>query len=101
MSATQFVGLIGVEGGMNSSKDHVGAAFAGQFADLVAAKSIRGVDADADNIAGLNLIRVHRLQGLVDQEGSPKLAGVAAARTYSQRGVITAVPKETSLGLIR
>ena len=29
------------------------------------------------------------------------LVGVAAARTYNQRGVMTAVPKETSLGLMR
>src|ERR1700677_1747724 len=33
--------------------------------------------------------------------GSPNDPGVAAASTYSQRGVITAVPKEWSLGLIR
>jgi hypothetical protein len=32
---------------------------------------------------------------------SPKAAGVAEARTYSQRGVMTAVPKEMSLGLTR
>ncbi len=32
--------------------------------------------------------------------GSPKMDGAAAARTKSQRGVITAVPKELSLGLI-
>src|SRR6185312_9072290 len=33
--------------------------------------------------------------------GSPDSSGVAAARTNSQRGVITAVPKAVSLGLIR
>src|SRR5579864_654105 len=33
--------------------------------------------------------------------GSPNSLGVAPASTYSQRGVITAVPKETSLGLTR
>src|SRR5579864_8891279 len=32
---------------------------------------------------------------------SPKALGVADARTYSQRGVITAVPNEISLGLTR
>ena len=57
MSASQFVGLIGVEGGVNSSEHHVGAAFAGQFPDFVAAERVGGVDADADNIAGLNLIQ--------------------------------------------
>ena len=33
--------------------------------------------------------------------GSPTEEGVAAARTKSQRGVMTAVPKELSLGLTR
>src|SRR5450755_4701282 len=33
--------------------------------------------------------------------GSPKLRGVAAASTYCQRGVITAVPNETLLGFTR
>src|SRR5262245_21852172 len=33
--------------------------------------------------------------------GAPKSAGVAAASTYGQRGVITAVPNERSLGLTR
>src|ERR1700674_2091438 len=33
--------------------------------------------------------------------GLPKEAGVAAAITYIQRGVMTAVPKDTSLGFIR
>ena len=33
--------------------------------------------------------------------GSPHIGGVAAARTYNHRGVIIAMPKETSLGLTR
>ena len=33
--------------------------------------------------------------------GLPKRAGVAAASTYSHRGVITAVPNETWLGFTR
>src|ERR1035437_953103 len=33
--------------------------------------------------------------------GSPAVRGVAAARTNSHRGVMTAVPKELSLGLTR
>ncbi len=74
MSAAQFVGFVGVEGGVNASKHHVGAALAGQFPDFVAAERVGGVDADADNIAGLNLVRFYRLQGLVHQ------AGIAKAR---------------------
>ncbi len=34
-------------------------------------------------------------------EGVPYSRGVAAARTYSHRGVITAVPNDTSLGFTR
>jgi hypothetical protein len=33
--------------------------------------------------------------------GSPQWAGVAAATTYCQRGVMTATPNDTSLGLTR
>src|SRR5712691_1699217 len=33
--------------------------------------------------------------------GSPKLFGVAAAITYCQRGVITAIPNDTLLGLTK
>src|SRR6185437_14878821 len=33
--------------------------------------------------------------------GSPKLSGVAPASTNSHRGVITAIPKELSLGFTR
>src|ERR1700722_18873684 len=33
--------------------------------------------------------------------GSPNFLGVAPARTYCQRGVMTAVPNDTWLGLIR
>src|SRR5437773_11370334 len=33
--------------------------------------------------------------------GSPKVFGVAPASTYCQRGVMTAVPNETVLGLMR
>src|SRR3954469_16869511 len=35
------------------------------------------------------------------RQGSPNVAGVAAAKTDSQRGVMTPIPKETWLGLIR
>src|SRR5262245_18497654 len=35
------------------------------------------------------------------RRGSPHSRPVAAARTYSQRGVITATPNESSLGLMR
>jgi hypothetical protein len=41
------------------------------------------------------------LERLIDENGISDDGGVAAASTKSQRGVMTAVPKELSLGLTR
>ena len=53
---------------------------------------------------GLLIIRgnacVPASQRLVTQDGLPNSSGVAAARTNSQRGVITTVPNAVSLGLM-
>ena len=43
---------------MNAAVDHVGAALAGDFAQFHAAQSVAGVDADSDDIPGLNALRV-------------------------------------------
>ena len=78
------------------------AALARLPADRVAAQGVAGVDADADDVARLDSFEVDRLERLVAEHGIAETpAGVAAASTYSHRGVMTAVPKETSLGLIR
>ena len=89
------------EGGVDSAVDDGGSALTGDASHLIAAKRIAGVDADADNIADSYRFRVDLFERLVDQDGLPATLGVAAARTKSQRGVITAVPKELSLGLTR
>ena len=54
--ATQFMGFVRIEGGVNSSKHHVRAASPCQGPNFVAAQRIRGVDADANDIARLNLV---------------------------------------------
>src|SRR6478609_64384 len=47
----------------------------------------------------LSGIRLSRVSSQIS--GSPNSIGVAVANTYSQRGVMTAVPNAESLGLIR
>jgi hypothetical protein len=84
MSASQFVGLIGVEGGVDASKHHVGAALAGQFPDFVAAERVGGVDADADNIAGLNLIQ--QAPGSRPLAGSPSQVSPRCKHIQPARG---------------
>jgi hypothetical protein len=79
---------------MDAAIDDPGSAFSGDAADFIAAEGVAGVDADADDVAGLDGFGEDLLKGFVDD-------GVAAARTKSQRGVITAVPKELSLGFTR
>jgi hypothetical protein len=69
VSATEFVGFVGIERGVNSAEDDISAAFAGFFADLVSAKRVGGVDADADDVAGLDLLDVYSLEGFVDENG--------------------------------
>jgi hypothetical protein len=44
-------------------------------------------------------IRLSRVSSQIS--GSPNSIGVAVASTYSQRGVMTAVPNAESLGLIK
>ena len=70
-------------------------------ADLVPAQRVERVDADADDVAGAMASKSIGSSVSSMTLGSPYPRGVAAASTYSQRGVITAVPNEISLGLTR
>ncbi|HTD96675.1 MAG TPA: hypothetical protein VK627_07085 [Edaphobacter sp.] len=54
---------------MNSAVDDPCSTAAGDASDLVAAQGIAGVDADADDIAGLNGFRDDLLDGFVDEDG--------------------------------
>src|SRR5256885_12942075 len=74
MGAAQLMGFVRVERCVDSSEHHIGTTIACYFPDLVAAQGICGVDANADNIAGLNLSRVDRRQRLIHD------AGIAKAR---------------------
>ncbi len=87
---------------MDSAVDDPGAAGTRHAAYLVAAQGIAGVDANAHNVARLDGLRNNLFERFVHENGVADLkAGVAGARTNSQRGVMTAVPKELSLGLTR
>ena len=101
MRAAEIPGFIGIEGGVDAAVHDAGAALPGRAAHLHAPKGVAGMDAYADNIAGMNGIEVHSLQRLVRDDGVAAIGGVAATSTYSQRGVITPMPNEVSLGLIR
>ena len=55
--------LIRIKRRVDAAVDNLRAALARQAADLVAAQGVAAVDADADNVAGLNRIRVQLLRG--------------------------------------
>ena len=54
---------------MNPTKHHVRAAGACQRSNFVAAECVRSVDTYTNNIARLNLVRIHCFEGLIDQAG--------------------------------
>ena len=63
--AAQLPGFIGVEGRVHAAEDDAGAALAGQPAHRVAAQHVQRVNADADDVARLELIEVEPLERLV------------------------------------
>jgi hypothetical protein len=75
MSATEFTGFVRVESGVNSSKNYIRTPIACHLPNLVPAESIRSVDADTHNIAGLDAIWIHGRQGFVDQQRIAKALG--------------------------
>jgi hypothetical protein len=66
MSAAQLVRFVRVQGCVNSPKHNKSAAISRHLADFVPAQSIRGVDANTDNIAGLNAGRIDSRKGFID-----------------------------------
>jgi hypothetical protein len=73
--AAQFMGFGGIESGVNAAKHNVGAAFAGHFPNFITAKRVGGVDANTDDVPGLNLEWVYRVQSFIDQTGIAKACG--------------------------
>ncbi len=60
------------------------------------------MDANAHDVAWLYEIGINLFERLVsDDTDRRSSAGVAAASTYNQRGVMTPIPNEASLGLTR
>ncbi len=53
VSAAKLHGFIGIQRGVDAAVHYVGAAFAGDFPQFHAAQRITRVDADSDDIAGL------------------------------------------------
>jgi hypothetical protein len=53
---------------VDAAVDDPGSAFAGDAADFVAAEGVAGVDADADDVAGLDGFRDDLLEGFVDED---------------------------------
>jgi hypothetical protein len=60
-------GLFREERSVNASEDHPCAALARHAAELISAKCIAGVDADADDVAGLDDRGIYLFQALVDE----------------------------------
>jgi hypothetical protein len=54
---------------VDAAVDDPGSALAGDAADLVAAEGVAGVDADADDVAGLDGFGDDLLEGFVDEDG--------------------------------
>ncbi len=102
MRAAEVLRFLGIERRVDAAVDDHRAARARRGADLVAAQRVAGVDADADDVAGLHGLEIERLERLI---GDPRIAEATpasrAARTNSQRGVMTPTPNERWLGLTR
>ena len=58
--ASQFQGFFGIERGVNAAIHNERASFAGDFSYLIAAKHIAGMDADSDDVAGLNGLGIEK-----------------------------------------
>jgi len=72
MSAAEFARFRGIQGGMNSAKDHPRAALSRHFTDFVSTQSICSMNADSDDISVLNAGRVHLKQRLIHKNGIAK-----------------------------
>jgi hypothetical protein len=53
---------------VDTAVDDPGSALAGDASDFVAAERVAGVDADADNVAGLDGFGSNLLERFVDQD---------------------------------
>jgi hypothetical protein len=80
---------------VDAAKHHEGARGASRRADFVSAQRIAGMDADAYDITSAHRVRIDGSSVSSTKRGCPCRAGVAEARTYNHRGVMTPIPNET------
>ena len=90
-----LVRLIGKERRVYAAVDNPRALLARHAADFVAAPRVPGVDADAHDVAFGDRGHVDVLERLIDEMRIAPVVPVAAANTYSHRGVMTATPNDT------
>ena len=84
--AAEIARFLGKERRVDPAVDDRGAARASQRADLVAAQGVAGVDADADDIAGLHGIHLERLECLVRNARVAELSKVWPRRGRTANG---------------
>jgi hypothetical protein len=58
--------LVRIEGGVNSAKYHVGAAFPGHFSYFVTAKRIRRMNTNADDVSRFDAQWIEGFQSFVN-----------------------------------
>src|SRR5262249_27249327 len=56
-----------IEGGVNAAEDNIGTPRACHPANIIASQCIRGVDANADDIAALDAAWIHRIERFVNE----------------------------------
>ena len=69
MRFAQVKGLLGKQRGVNAAVDHPGAPRPRHAPHFIAAQCVAGVNADADNVAACDALRLNLLQRFVDQHG--------------------------------
>ena len=77
------MGLVGIQRGVDAAEHDARAARAHALPDLVAAKRVAGVNADADDVAGLNARPYRTLPGFRRRSGRA-IRGRCRARQHEQ-----------------
>ena len=94
MRASELPRLVRIQRGVDPS-EHDGCTSRSRLrADLVATQGVAGMDPDADDVSRLHVTASNDSRVSSVMRGRPYAAGVAAASTNSQRGVMTPTPKE-------
>jgi hypothetical protein len=86
VGVTVFEGLVGIESWVNAAVDDPCAALARYAAHLVSAKSVAGVDADADDVSGGDGVRDNLLQTFIDEDGVAGDAGCGCCNDKEPSG---------------